>query len=101
MSILMAEYDYATDLAVQKEEAYEDGLFAGLERGLATGREEGITIGLERGLEQGLERGAYQTKLETARSMLSRMLPADLVVDCTSLPLEIVQQLEREVSPKP
>ena len=73
MSILMAEYDYATDLAVQKEEAYEDGLFA----------------------------GAYQTKLETARSMLSRMLPADLVVDCTSLPLEIVQQLEREVSPKP
>ena len=81
LSILMAEYDYATDLAVQKEEAYEDGLFAGL--------------------EQGLERGAYQTKLETAKSMLSRMLPADLVVDCTSLPLEIVQQLEREVSPKP
>ena len=73
LSILMAEYDYATDLAVQKEEAYEDGLFA----------------------------GAYQTKLETAKSMLSRMLPADLVVDCTSLPLEIVQQLEREVSPKP
>ena len=47
----MAEYDYATDIAVQKEEAYEDGLFAG--------REEGISIGLE----QGLERGAYQNKL--------------------------------------
>ena len=51
LSILMAEYDYATDIAVQKEEAYEDGLFAG--------REEGISIGLE----QGLERGAYQNKL--------------------------------------
>ena len=81
MSILMTEYNYATDMAVLKEEAYEDGLFAGL----TTGREE----------------GAYQNKLETAKSMLSRMLPADLVVDCTSLPLEIVQQLEREVSPKP
>ena len=71
LSILMTEYNYATDMAVLKEEAYEDGLFAGLEqgleRGLATGREEGISIGLE----QGLERGAYETRLETARSFLS------------------------------
>ncbi|MBQ8561224.1 MAG: hypothetical protein IJ441_06535, partial [Spirochaetaceae bacterium] len=89
LSILMTEYDYATDMAVLKEEAYEDGLFAGL----ATGREEGISIGLER--------GAYQTKLETARSMLSRMLPADLVVDCTNLPVETVRELEREVNPNP
>ena len=77
LSILMAEYDYATDLAVQKEEAYEDGLFAGLER------------------------GAYQNKLETARSMLSEGLAPQMVARCTSLPLETVQQLQREVSPKP
>ena len=89
LSILMTEYDYATDMAVLKEEAYEDGLFAGL----ATGREEGISIGLEH--------GAYQNKLETARSMLSRMLPADLVVDCTNLPVETVRELEREVNPNP
>jgi len=36
LSILMTEYDYATDMAVLKEESYEDGLFAGL----ATGREK-------------------------------------------------------------
>ena len=88
LSILMAEYDYATDLAVQKEEAYEDGLFAGLEQGLATGREEGISIGLER--------GAHQTKLETARSFLSEGLDPQMVARCTSLPLETVQQLEQE-----
>ena len=97
LSILMAEYDYATDLAVQKEEAYEDGLFAGLEqgleRGLATGREEGISIGLER--------GAYQTKLETARSMLEDGFPVSTVSKYPSLPLEIVQQLERDLSPEP
>ena len=81
LSILMAEYDYATDIAVQKEEAYEDGLFAGL--------------------EQGLERGAYQTKLETARSLLSEGLDPQMVARCTSLPLEIVQQLERDLSPEP
>ena len=77
LSILMAEYDYATDLAVQKEEAYEDGLFAGLER------------------------GAYQNKLETARSLLSEGLAPQMVARCTSLPLETVQQLGREGSPKP
>ena len=71
LSILMTEYNYATDMAVLKEEAYEDGLFAGLER------------------------GAYQTKLETARSMLRNGINISLVVDCTNLPLEIVQQLAK------
>ena len=84
LSILMAEYDYATDLAVQKEEAYEDGLFAGLEQGL------------ERGLATGREEGAYQTKLETARSMLSEGLDPQMVARCTSLPWEIVQQLAKD-----
>ena len=93
LSILMAEYDYATDIAVQKEEAYEDGLFAGREEGisigLATGREEGISIGLE----QGLERGAYQNKLETARSMLLDGFSPEMICKYTSLPIETVQQL--------
>ena len=61
------------------------------------GYEEGISIGLE----QGLERGAYQKALETARSMLEDGFPVSTVSKYTSLPLEIVQQLEREVSPKP
>ena len=91
LSILMTEYDYATDMAVLKEEAYEDGLFAGL----ATGREEGISIGLERGRATGREEGAYQTRLETARSMLRNGINISLVVDCTNLPLEIVQQLAK------
>jgi len=69
LSILMTEYDYATDMAVLKAEAYEDGLFVGL----ATGREEGISIGLATGREEGIsiglatgrEEGAYQKALET------------------------------------
>ena len=105
LSILMTEYDYATDMAVLREEAYEDGLFAGL----ATGREEGISIGLERGLEQGLERGlergratgreegAYQTKLETARNLLSEGLAPQMVARCTDLPLETVLKLEQDL----
>ena len=77
LSILMTEYDYATDMAVLKEEAYEDGLFVG--------REEGISIGLER--------GAYQNKLETARSLLLDGFSAEMISKYTSLPIEAIQQL--------
>ena len=69
LSILMTEYNYATDMAVLKEEAYEDGLFAGLER------------------------GAYQTKLETARSFLSMGLSPEQVAQGTGLSLEVIQKL--------
>ena len=85
LSILMTEYDYATDMAVLKEEAYEDGLFVG--------REEGISIGLER--------GAYQNKLETAKTMISIGLPEEQIQLCTNLPVETVRELEREVNPNP
>ena len=93
LSILMTEYNYATDMAVLKEEAYEDGLFVGL----ATGREEGISIGLERGREEGIsvgiERGAYETRLETARSLLLDGFSAEMISKYTSLPIEAIQQL--------
>ena len=81
LSILMTEYNYATDMAVLKAEAYEDGLFVG--------REEGISIGLE----QGLERGAYEKALETARSLLLDGCSAEMISKYTSLPIEAIQQL--------
>ena len=77
LSILMTEYDYATDMAVLKEESYEDGLFVG--------REEGISIGLER--------GAYEKAMETARSMLEDGFPVSTVSKYTSLPPETVEEL--------
>ena len=100
LSILMTEYDYATDMAVLKEEAYEDGLFVGLATGREEGREEGISIGLERGREEGIsvgiERGAYETKLETARAMLVIGMTNEQVQVCTGLPLERVLLLQQE-----
>ena len=97
LSILMTEYNYATDMAVLKEEAYEDGLFVGLATGREEGREEGISIGLERGREEGIsvgiERGAYETRLETARSFLSMGLEPEQVAQGTGLSLEVIQKL--------
>ena len=69
LSILMTEYDYATDMAVLKEESYEDGLFVGLER------------------------GAYEKALETAKSFLSMGLEPEQVAQGTGLSLEVIQQL--------
>jgi hypothetical protein len=81
LSILMTEYDYATDIAVKQEEAYAEGVSFGL----LTGREEGISIGLER--------GAYQNKLETAKRFLSYGDSPEKVAICTNLPLDVVQGL--------
>ena len=97
LSILMTEYDYATDMAVLKEEAYEDGLFVGLATGREEGREEGISIGLatgrEEGISIGLERGAYQNKLETARRLLAMGLEPEQVAQGAGLSLEVIQKL--------
>ena len=77
LSILTAEYDFDTAMAVKQEEAYAIGI--------TTGREEGISIGLER--------GAYETKLETAKQMLLNGINIPLVANCTNLPMETVLEL--------
>ena len=89
LSILMTEYDYATDMAVLKAEAYEDGLFVGSEKGISIG----LTTGREEGISIGLERGAYEKALETARSLLLDGFSAEMISKYTSLPIEAIQQL--------
>ena len=81
LSILTAEYDFDTAMAVKQEEAYAEGVSIGL----ATGREEGISIGLER--------GAYQTKLETAQNLLAMGLSPEQVTQGTNLPMDVIQGL--------
>ncbi len=74
LSILMAEYDFDTAMAVKQEEAYASGL--------SVGREEGR------------EEGAYQTKLETAQTLLTMGLSPVQVAQGTKLPLETVERLQ-------
>ena len=81
LSILTAEYDYATDIAVKQEEAYA----IGLERGIERGRQEGV------------ERGAYEKALETAQLMIGLGIPLEQVQLCTTLPLETVLELAQEL----
>ena len=77
----MTEYDYDTDIAVQREEAYEDGL------------NKGIT----QGISQGIKQGAYQEKLETAKMLLSFGDSIEKIATITGLSGETIQQLEKDL----
>ena len=75
--------------AVKMADARYDGYDEGYEKGISVGLEQG----LERGRATGREEGAYQTKLETARSMLDYGDAPEKVALCTGLPMEIVLKL--------
>ena len=76
-NMLLAEYDYDTDIAVQRKEAFDDG----------------IAIGEERGISIGLSQGAQQAKLETARKFLAMGLSIEQVADGTGLSVEEIEKL--------
>ena len=64
-NMLLAEYDYDTDIAVQRREAFDDG----------------VSI------------GRNEAKLETAKSMMQRNISIDIVAECTGLSLEEIEKL--------
>ena len=77
-NILVAEYDYDTDIAVQRAEA---GRIA-----FAEGREQGIT--------QGISQGSRQAKLETARVLKQLGDPVQKIMQATGLSQEEVEAIK-------
>ena len=75
--MLVAEYDYDTDIAVQRAE----------ERQIA------FAEGIEQGIEQGFSDGSYQTKLETARLMKQANCELDFIMQMTGLSAEDIANL--------
>ena len=71
--MLMTEYDYDTDIAVQREEAYEDGL------------------------NKGISQGAYEKAVETARMLLSFGDSIEKIATITGLSGETIQQLSKDL----
>ena len=64
------------------KEAYEEGLSAGLQQGL------------QQGIQQGETRGLQQGKYETARNMLNRNLPIEIVCECTGLSKDVIENIK-------
>ena len=84
-NMLLAEYDYDTDIAVQRKEAFEDGI--------SIGRNEGIAIGEERGISIGLLQGEHKKAIETAKSMKSENMPVNTIAHFTGLSPEEIEKL--------
>ena len=79
--MLVAEYDYDTDIAVQREESLRIGI------------QQGIEQGIEQGIQQGFSEGSYQTKLETAKNLLEMGFAIEATVRATGLSREEVESI--------
>ena len=77
--MLLTEYDYDTDIAVQRQEAYEDGMEQGISQGIA----------------QGITQGSQQKAIETAKNMLKDNLDIQTILKYTGLSIEEIKSLAK------
>ena len=91
--MLLAEYDYETDIAVQRAEEHEIAFAEGIERGIERGIEQGIERGIEQGIEQGFSEGSYQTKRETAVAFKRLGIDIAKIAEGTGLSVEEIEKL--------
>ena len=47
-----------------------------------------------------LEQGAYQNSIEVAKKLIKMKLTIEQVIDVTKLPIEVVEQLQKELAQK-
>ena len=73
INMLVAEYDYDTDIAVQ--------------------REESLMIGIKQGFAQGISQGSYEKALETARLMKQANCELEFIIQITGLSQKEIEAL--------
>ena len=79
--MLLAEYDYDVDIAVQREEERE----IALKEGIAQGEAKGFSLGIVQGEAKGISEGAYQKAIETAKTLLGFGMPIETIAQATGL----------------
>ena len=87
--MLIAEYDYDVDIAVQREEERE----IALKEGEAKGFSIGIAQGEAKGLSEGISDGSYQKALETAKLMRTHNYPIAEICKITGLTEAEIERL--------
>ena len=95
--MLVAEYDYDTDIAVQRAEAgriaFAEGREQGITQGISQGISQGITQGISQGITQGISQGSRQAKLETAKLLKQLGDSVQKIMQVTGLSQEEVEAL--------
>ena len=77
--MLTAEYDYETDLEVQREEAYEEGEKFGRKQGEKIGRKQGEEFGRKIGQKQGERNKLIQMVIKKYKKNYSAEETADML----------------------
>ena len=77
MNLLIADYDYDVDIAVQREEALQEDEARGFSLGIA----------------QGEAKGSYQKAIETAKNLLGLGMPIEAIAQATGLTQAEVEAL--------
>ena len=79
--MLIAEYDYDTDIAMQRKES----LMLGIQQGITQGIQQGITQGIQQGISEGVRKTA---------SVLKQMgLEMSQIAQATGLSAEELEQI--------
>ena len=92
INMLIAEYDYATDIAVQRAEERQIAYTEGRSLGIAEGKSLGIAEGKSLGIAEGKSLGIAEGKLETARNLLSMGLSTDAIAQATGLSIQEIEK---------
>lgn len=85
VNMLIAEYDYVTDIAVQRAEERKIAYTEGKSLGLAEGK--------SLGLAEGEARGSHQKALETAKNLLHFGLSRENIAQATGLTVQEVEAI--------
>ena len=91
--MLLAEYDYDVDIAVQREEEREIALQEGVAKGFSLGEAKGFSIGIAQGKQEGISEGAYQKAIEDAQNLKRLGVSISIIAEATGLSKEEVEKL--------
>ena len=83
--MLIAEYDYDVDIAVQREEEREIAL--------KEGEAKGFSLGIAQGKQEGISAGSHQKALETAQILKQLGDPIQKIAQATGLTEKGIKQL--------
>ena len=85
INMLLAEYDYDTDIAVQRQESFMIGIQQGMQRGKSLGLAEGKSLGLAE--------GSHQKALQDASNLKRLGVSVEIISKATGLSQEEVDAL--------
>ncbi|MGI5107140.1 Rpn family recombination-promoting nuclease/putative transposase [Treponema socranskii] len=93
MNMLIAEYDYDVDIAVQREEEREIALQEGIAQGKQEGEAKGFSLGIAQGKLEGISEGSHRKALETAKILKQFGDSVQKIVQATGLTEAEVERL--------